>query len=166
MTFSLPYKDDLTPEERKQFTERLLTLHQVLGESADENYGHSFIIKHFGNDGRYGYLKEVMPHLATNTCGTAACAVGHAVWQHHRFPGLPIWFSDDGKTPLGLAYPNGESDSEITDAYFGPGAWRYIFDTGAYLSEHNTDANGVTRSMAMKRIEDFVTQRLGCKLIE
>lgn len=163
---TIPYAEDLSPEQRKEFTQRLLTLHQVLGESADENYGHSFIIRHgFDPD---DYIVQLSPRLQHNTCGTAACAVGHAVWHHEKFPGLPVLF-DHKDRPSGLQnFVDGGymDDADVSNMYFGPGAWRYIFDAGAYEQEHGAESGRVTRAMAMKRIEDFVTQRLGCKLIE
>lgn len=139
------YNEYLSPAQRKMYTQRLLTLHQVLGESEDENYYHPAVIRH-------GF---------SNSCGTAACAIGHAVWHAERFPGFEVEYDSFGR-PVGTA--NGSNQ------YFGPNTWRYIFDGDAYKGEYpsitSLCGDGVTRAMAMKRIEEYVEQVLGCKLIE
>lgn len=175
--YSIPYNDTLTNHQRKTFSSRLLTLHQVLSESADENYYHASVIERF--DGKHSRLEdyaEESPHLASNTCGTAACAVGHAVWHYEKFPGLPVHLNEKGE-PTGInntqLYKNNGLDPdeytyslESTDLYFGPGAWDLIFDPDAYYQEHKVDEYNVTRAMAMKRIQDYITGALGCKLVE
>jgi hypothetical protein len=133
----------LTAEERKQFSSRLLELHKVISESEDENYTHN-----------------VFSRNASNSCGTAACAVGHALWHIKRFPGLEhhklSFTSVVNGAKFGLIRPEG------ANAYFGPRAWENIFDLLAY----DKPPNEVTRADALRHIERQITEVYGCTLIE
>lgn len=154
----------LSKEARQLYTERLLILHRILGESKDENYEHAFIIHHDMKD-RFGHVDDEYARRnwyaavqAGTHCGTVACAFGHAVWNHQQFPGFEVALDERGR-PWRSNTPH---DPNYADLYFGPSAWHYIFDSYAY----NTSPYRVTRQMAMARIEQYIREGLGCELIE
>jgi len=154
---------NLTPARKRTFVRRLLKLRDILIDAPPENYDHSVITE-------------------KRDCGTAACAVGHAVVHHKQFPGLPVYFDGDDWNLEYTAYPDWMAELyrdqfaqwykeheefedlstySSSDTYFGPFAWAYIFDTNAYPKP----TADVTKYDAIQRIEDYITKVLGCELI-
>lgn len=146
---------DLTPARKHVFVRRLLKLRDILIDAPPEQYDHNVITE----SGR--------------TCGTAACAVGHAVLHYKKFPGLRTVKSyngdrdlDPGVVPSWMNELDNKAIDDLyieraTDYYFGPFSWSYIFDVYAY----DKSPSKVTKFDAIQRIEDYITQVLGCALI-
>lgn len=152
----MEYNTSLSKEERQRFTERLITLHTVLGEDTSTEYKHDIWTQRTP----YGFFK----YLRTGqSCGTAACAMGHALLHIDRFPGLQR-LDNTAHEILVDAYGPYNPGIGAFD-YFGPDTMKYIFSPYAY-DGITTDIEAVTRAMAMQRIEDYITTVLGCRLIE
>lgn len=155
---TLPYNDELSKEQRVQFTERLIKLHTILGQDTTTEYRHQVWTQYTP----YGFFKRLR---TGQHCGTAACALGHALLHRDQFPGLPVFSFEDLAREMARV---GNYDFQPftptagSAAYFGPDAFTYIFSPLAYAVQ----ANQVTRQMAMDRIEQYIREVLGCQLIE
>jgi hypothetical protein len=158
----LQYNEHLSKADRKMYTERLITLHNILAEDTSTEYKHQV----WTQNKPYGFFKRLR---TGHSCGTAACALGHALLHADRFPGLPM-LDNRALIEYTRKYEGEEEARRIqpftpifgSADYFGPYTMDCIFSPNAY----GVRAEEVTRQMAMDRIEQYITQVLGCKLIE
>lgn len=151
------YERGLSKEDRSKFTMRLVTLHGILANEKTIQYKHDVWTENGSN-----IFQKIKGAITGNRhCGTAACALGHAVMHRDKFPGMVVQENPKAaQRVLGItdASPAGHQTFE----YFGPHAYHYIFHGGAY----NKPVDEVTREDAMERIVQYIEQGLGCKLIE
>lgn len=153
----IQYEKGLSKEDRSKYTMRLVTLHGILANEEDIEYKHEI----WTNTSK-SVLNKIKGLVTGNQhCGTAACALGHAILYRDRFPGMVVHeHSPEVQRILGIA-PASPAGFD-TFNYFGPGAYKHIFSSDGY----NKPAEEVTREDAMERIVDYIEKGLGCALVE
>ena len=141
--------DTLSQEERKLYTGRLLKLHQIIADNHENTHYRHQLWVYTGN------TTSKQTH-----CGTAACAMGHAMIFADQFEGFDPNIYMRGS--YSWEWPDNDEMMKAS-AYFGPQAFEHIFSWNAFGEGRVFD---ITREEALERIETHITEYLGCKLIE
>lgn len=103
----IQYEKGLSKEDRSKYTMRLVTLHGILANEEDIEYKHEI----WTNTSK-SVLNKIKGLVTGNQhCGTAACALGHAILYRDRFPGMVVHeHSPEVQRILGIA-PQAPLDS-------------------------------------------------------
>lgn len=144
---------DLTERQRRTYAERLLRLCVLLQNLPNKQYRHDIWVASLGKEESKG-----------KTCGTVACALGHAAANPAIFPGLNLRVLESEHEPgeFDLVAKEGEpdvwDDENASDSYFGLDAYHEIFTGGGFNTER---IENITKSMVTKLITRFVAERYG-----
>lgn len=141
--------------QNRRYAARLLKLDAILASVPNEQYDHSL------------FLKTDDPA----SCNTIGCAMGHAVANAEKFPGLKVRYNGPG-LPSGKTFsfgPIGEKDYSPVDYtcnqrigmhdwanhYFGPGTYDRIFDTDPYRYTQPGNVKEAVRSKLRSIAAEF-----------
>jgi hypothetical protein len=163
-------RSKLAAKDQRRYANRLLQLMDYLKRIKPERYRHDCLVdvERYRSDGG----------VPKNSCGTVACAFGHAVISG-KFPhmGLTIraWHPNPKVNRKDHNYRGSEdivsmktnsgkhlSSEKEANKFFGPGSWEHIFDSHSDnypgYGRFSWDGYRVTRQVVIARIEKFVKE--------
>lgn len=157
MSQKYDFASDLTERQRKTFAERLLRLRGLLQSLSPKQYIHEEWVRTLGPEASKG-----------KTCGTVACAMGHAAANPVMFPtlNLKVRLSDYSWADPGdfvIVTKDGRDDvheSVWAGDYFGEYAYNDIFLGEVFDGYDDFDAT-VTRGMVTRQLAKLARERYG-----